>query len=126
MLDPSLDIGDAPAGVALVPGAIELFGGGPKLHDEIARQVLRCGLSTFLPPEAHQSGFIRAHDDPGVRAANEAASADGITATCEPYQQKLLINNDAGPMSRCSRSPGHHPVTARARRQIGPLYSGRF
>jgi hypothetical protein len=35
---------------ALVPGAIELLGGGPKLHDEVAGQVLWLGFTPFLPP----------------------------------------------------------------------------
>jgi hypothetical protein len=35
MLDPSLDVGDAPAGVALVPGVVEPFRGDPELHDEV-------------------------------------------------------------------------------------------
>src|SRR5262249_14713775 len=79
MLDLALDVGDVPAGVALVPSPVELLGGGPKLYDEIARQILRRGFATFLPPEANQGGFISAHDDPGVRAADEGASADGIS-----------------------------------------------
>ena len=50
MLDPALDVGDPPAGVALVPGAVELLGRGPELHDEVAGQVLRLGLAPLLPP----------------------------------------------------------------------------
>jgi hypothetical protein len=69
--DAVLDVGDPSSSVALVPGAVELLGGGPKLHDEVPGQVLRLGLTTFLPPEPHQSGFIGAHDDPGVGAADE-------------------------------------------------------
>jgi hypothetical protein len=75
MLDLALDVDDAPAGVALVPGAVELFGGGPKLHDEVAGQVVRLGLAPFLPPKADQGRFVTAHDDPGVRIANEGAAA---------------------------------------------------
>jgi hypothetical protein len=36
MLEVALDVCDAPAGVALVPGAVELLGGGPELDDEVA------------------------------------------------------------------------------------------
>ena len=36
VLDPALDVDDAAAGIALVPGAIEVLSGGPKLHDEVA------------------------------------------------------------------------------------------
>jgi hypothetical protein len=50
VLDPTLDIGDAAAGVALVPGAVEVLRRGPKLHDEVAGQVLRVGLAPFLAP----------------------------------------------------------------------------
>ena len=35
--NPALDAGDVPAGVALVPGAIEFLGGGAELYDEVAR-----------------------------------------------------------------------------------------
>ena len=44
-LTPALDVGDAPPGVALVPGAVEVLGRGPELHDEVAGQVLRLGLA---------------------------------------------------------------------------------
>ena len=74
MLDAALDVGNAPAGIALVPGAIELLGCGPELHDEVAGQVLRLGLAPLLAPQADQGGFIAAHDDPGVRAADERAA----------------------------------------------------
>ena len=70
MLDPPLDVGDPAAGVALVPGAVELLGGGPELHDEVAGQVLGLGLAPFLAPQPNQSRLVAAHDDPGVRAAD--------------------------------------------------------
>jgi len=69
--DPALDVGDPPAGVALVPGAVELLGGSPKLHDKVAGQVLRLDLAPFLAPEADKGPFVIAHNDPGVRAADE-------------------------------------------------------
>jgi hypothetical protein len=83
MLDAALDVPDAPAGVALVPAAIELLGGSPKLHDEVGGQVLRLGLAPLLPPEADQGRFVPAHDDPGVRAANEGAPLQhGLVSIC--------------------------------------------
>jgi len=45
MLDVALNIGNAPAGIALVPGAVEVLGGGPKLHNEIGGQVLGRSLA---------------------------------------------------------------------------------
>jgi hypothetical protein len=52
MPDLALDISDAPAGIALVPGPVELLGGGPELDNKVARQVLSLGLAPFLLPEA--------------------------------------------------------------------------
>src|SRR5262249_6424837 len=74
MPDPTLDVADLPAGVALVPGAVELLGCPSELHDEVAGEVLRFGLSAFLAPEANQGGFIMAHDDPGIRTTDEGAA----------------------------------------------------
>ncbi len=80
MLDVTLDIGDAPAGVALVPTAIEFLGGRPELHDEVAGQVLGLGLPALLAPELDQGRLVAAHDDPGVRAADEGAA--GLVGVC--------------------------------------------
>jgi hypothetical protein len=71
MLDAALDGPHAAAGVALVPGAIELLGDGPELHDQIPRQVLGRHLATLFSPETDQGRFIVAHDDPGIRTAYE-------------------------------------------------------
>src|SRR5262249_35222608 len=60
---PALDIGDAAAGIALVPGAVELLGCRPELYDEIAGEVFRLGLTPFLTPQADQGSLIAAHDD---------------------------------------------------------------
>src|SRR5262249_62172354 len=45
-----LHVADLPAGVALVPGAIELLGCPSELHDEIAGEVLRLDLASLLAP----------------------------------------------------------------------------
>ena len=74
MLDLALDVGNALARIALVPEPVELLGGGPKLHDEVAGQVLWRGLAPFLPPKADQRRFVTAHDDPGVRTADETSA----------------------------------------------------
>ncbi len=74
MPDSALDVADLPAGVALVPRAVEFLGCHSELHDEVARQVLRLGLAPFLAPQADQGGLIAAHNDAGVGAADEAAA----------------------------------------------------
>jgi hypothetical protein len=50
MSDFPLDIRDTPAGIPLVPGAIQFFGGSPELHDEVARKILRLNLAPLLAP----------------------------------------------------------------------------
>ena len=70
---PMLDAFDGLPGVALVPVPVEVLGHEAELDDEVAGQVLRLGLAALLPPEAEEGGFVVAHDDPGVGAADEAA-----------------------------------------------------
>jgi hypothetical protein len=74
MLDPALHVANPSAGIALVPGAVEVLGRRPELYDEVAGQVLRFGLTPFLMPEADQSGFIVTHYDPGIGTADERAA----------------------------------------------------
>ena len=45
----------------------------PELDDQVAGQVLRLDLAALLPPQPQQGRLVVAHDDPGVRAADEAA-----------------------------------------------------
>jgi hypothetical protein len=71
MLYPALDVPHPPARIALVPGSVEVLGGGPQLHDEVAREVFWIDLATLLLPQADQSFFISPHDDSSVRSANE-------------------------------------------------------
>ena len=74
MPQPMLDAFDGLPGVALVPMPVEVLGHEAELDDEVAGQVLRLDLAAFLPPEAEQGGLVVAHDDPGVRAADERAA----------------------------------------------------
>src|SRR5262245_57979132 len=76
MPNPALHVADLPAGVALVPGAVELLGCSPELHDEIAGEVLWLRLSALLAPQADQGAFIVAHDDPRIRAAYEGVAIE--------------------------------------------------
>ena len=77
----------------------------PELDDEVAGQVLRLGLAPFLAPQAHQGGFIVAHDDAGVGAADEAAPADGLAKSyfngCRLHPS--LFNHHRCLLNSCSR-----------------------
>ena len=74
MPQPMLDAFDRLSGIAFVPMAIEGLGHQAELDDEVAGQVLRLGLAPFLAPQPDQGGFIVAHDDAGVGAADEEAA----------------------------------------------------
>src|SRR5215831_3504949 len=78
MLDPALHVADLPASVALVPGAVELLGSPPELHDEIAGEVLRVRLAPFFSPQTDQGRLITAHDDAGVGAADETSAIETL------------------------------------------------
>jgi hypothetical protein len=75
MAPPMLDAFDRLPGVALEPMPIKNFSHESELDDEVAGQVLGLGFALFFPPQAEQGGFIVAHDDPGVGAADEAPSS---------------------------------------------------
>jgi hypothetical protein len=60
MDNPPLNVRDRLAGVALVPGLVELLGRRSELDDEIAGQVLRLGLAALFAPQAEERGLIAA------------------------------------------------------------------
>src|SRR5665811_1124687 len=49
--DPPLHVLDGVAGIALIPAPVEVLGHGPKLDDQIIREILRLDLSALLPPK---------------------------------------------------------------------------
>src|SRR5208282_1281125 len=71
MLDVPLDVADDLTGIELVPAPVEVLGDSSELHDEVAGEVLRYGFAALFAPEPQECGFIVAHDDPGVRTADE-------------------------------------------------------
>ena len=57
---------NAMAGLALVPGVVELLGHYAELDDELAGQVGRANLAAFFLPKTDQGIFVPAHDDAGI------------------------------------------------------------
>ena len=80
MHEPVLNAFDGLPGVALEPMPVEGFRHYAELDDEVAGEVLRLGFAPFFAPEADQGSFIAAHNDPGVRAADETSAIE----TCRP------------------------------------------
>ena len=83
MHDPPLDIDDDLTGIGLIPAPIEVLGDYPQLDDQIAGQIRRFGLTAFFAPKPQQRLFILAHDDPGVRAADEATPGSVFRLFCQ-------------------------------------------
>jgi uncharacterized caspase-like protein len=71
--DPPLHSGDRVAGVSFVPVPVEFLGRTAELDDQVAGKVFGLRLAPLFAPEPEQGGFVIAHDDPGVRTADEAA-----------------------------------------------------
>jgi hypothetical protein len=46
-----------------------------KLDDEIAGEVLGRDFAALFPPQPQEGGFIIAHNDPGIRAADEVTTS---------------------------------------------------
>ena len=69
-----LHLGDDLTGIPLVPVPVEVLGHGAELDDQVVREVLGFDLAALFPPQPEQGGFVVAHDDPGVRAADEGAA----------------------------------------------------
>jgi hypothetical protein len=89
----ALHVTDLPAGIALEPGAIELLGSSSELNNEVAGEILWLGFAPFLPPEAEQGGFIVAHNDSGIRAADEGAAAYVLVCPYSRFHLFLLNEN---------------------------------
>src|SRR5262249_4088192 len=50
---------------------VQVLGRNAKLNNEIARKVFGLDVAALLAPQPEEGGFITAHNDPGVRAADE-------------------------------------------------------
>jgi hypothetical protein len=74
MSDPVLDVDDHLPRIELVPAPVQILSGGPKLDNEVPREILRFDLTSLLPPQPRQGDLILAHNDPGVGAANKGAA----------------------------------------------------
>jgi hypothetical protein len=73
MTDSLLNVGDYLPAIGLVPAAVQLFGRDAKLNHEIAGQVFGFNLASLFPPQPDQRRLITAHNDPGIRAADEVS-----------------------------------------------------
>jgi hypothetical protein len=69
-----LHLGDDLSGISFVPVSVEVLGHHPELDNEIGGQVLRLDFAALFPPEPEEGRLAVAHDDPGVRAADERAA----------------------------------------------------
>jgi hypothetical protein len=61
-------------GIALVPLPIKVLGDTSELHQQNVGKILRLDFAALFPAQADQGRFIVAHDNAGVRAADEGAA----------------------------------------------------
>src|SRR5262249_33917305 len=76
-------VSDHLSGISFIPAPIEVLGGYSELNHKIAGQVFRLNLSALFPPQPIQRLFVIAHDDPGIRTADETAAINGFDAEPE-------------------------------------------
>ena len=76
MPDVALHVGKDLTGISLVPSAIQVLGRKAELNDEITGVVLGLDFAALFPPEPEKGGLIIAHNDPGIRAADEISTVD--------------------------------------------------
>ena len=74
MSELSLHVIDRIAGVAFVPGPIQLLCDAAELDNEVLAQVFWFGLTPLLTPEPDEPRLVIAHDDASVGAAYERAT----------------------------------------------------
>jgi hypothetical protein len=74
MADLPLDVCKYLTGIGLVPAPIEVLRRHAKLDDEVTGEVLGLDLAPLFLPEPEKGSFVIAHDDPGVRAADEISA----------------------------------------------------
>ena len=91
-----LNVGDDLPGIGLVPAPVQLLGGGPELDDEVAGQVLGLDLAALFLPQAVPGPLVVAHDDPGVRAANERTTPRPSCA--DIWKRNCALSHDIPPL----------------------------
>jgi hypothetical protein len=89
MADAPLHVGDRLSGIALEPRSVEVLRDDAELDDQVSGQVLGLKFTALFLPQPKQGGFIRAHDDPGVGAANEFSAIRCIG--CENLQIHVCL-----------------------------------
>jgi hypothetical protein len=105
VLDVALNVDHAATGVALVPVTVQVLGRGPKLDDQIARQVLRPDFATFLLPKPDQGGLVIAQDDAGIRASDKISSIDTLRPMPHPSLPPMPSAAWMAPIASATRSP---------------------
>src|SRR6202042_654972 len=72
--NPALNVRYRPPSIALVPSPVQRLGCDAQLDDKVVAQILRLGFPALFLPEPDQRRFVRAQNDPRVRAAEELPS----------------------------------------------------
>ena len=74
MADVLLALRDRLGCAALVPMPIQVFRGPAELDHQVFGEILWFKFPALFPPQSDKIGFILAHNDAGIRAADERAA----------------------------------------------------
>jgi len=74
MPDPALTVGGGSSGITFVPAPVQRLGCEAELDDQVVAEVRRLDFAALFLSEPDQRRLVRAHDYPGVGAAEEVAT----------------------------------------------------
>jgi hypothetical protein len=98
VLDLALNVGKDLSRIGLIPASVQVLRGKAELDNEVAGEVLWLNLTPLLPPQPQKGGLIAAHNDPGIRAADECLSIgkkDSFLTICRHDSIPSEFRNDA-------------------------------
>src|SRR5262249_26320376 len=97
MADFTLDVGDHPSGIGLVPSPVQIFSRHPELDQEVAGQILRLDLAALFAPKADQARLVIPHNDPRIETADEVTAY--VVWTCRRHRLHGSFSSKMGRFS---------------------------
>ncbi len=127
MANALLHVLDVLPGAALEPATVQLLGHRAELNDQVLREIRRRQLAALFPPQPDEVFLIVAHDDAGIRSADEVASVVGVETNDLMRRRNCVVLNSLCTDASCSagdRSP-HCRKPAHGRGEIWGARSSR-
>ena len=93
MADMLLDVYDLLTGRGLKPFSIQLLSRVSELNDQIAIQILRLDLTSFLLPKPDQRSFVNAHNDFQRRTRQQTGGGSPRPALNSGFKPRSFSEN---------------------------------